>query len=144
VVLINILGFIIKKFSFKKFTYITSLNNSLQLFYLSKALRPFKIIPKDMKFRTTNRVHNTIKLLSTLNKRDQAPITRPQHPTNFINNHFYSSKHHLSSSQLVMVGGFFNDNSAELLPLKDWRFTALLNSHDDHPSKLTIKKRYRS
>ena len=143
-VLINILGFIIKKFSFKKFTYITSLNNSLQLFYLSKALRPFKIIPKDMKFRATNRVHNTIKLLSTLNKRDQAPITRPQHPTNFINNHFYSSKHHLSSSQLVMVGGFFNDNSAELLPLKDWRFTALLNSHDDHPSKLTIKKRYRS
>jgi hypothetical protein len=118
-VLVDILDFIIKKFSFKKFTYITSLNNSLQLLYLSKALRPFKVIPKDIKFIAPNRVQNTVKLLPTLNKHNRVSITGLHHSTNFVNNHFYSDKHHLSSSQLVMVGGFFNDSSAELLPLKD-------------------------
>ena len=117
---------------------------SLQLLYLSRALRPFKFVPKDTKFIVTSRAQNTINLLITARKHPlKYPLTEPK-PTNFINNGFYSSKGKLSSTHWTMIGSFFNETSAELLPLKDWRLTALLNPVEEQPTRLIIKKRYRS
>lgn len=144
-VLVNILDFIIKRFSFKKLTYITSLSTSLQLLYLSKALRPFKLIPKDVKTTVLRRLQNTTKLISVSSHRTPTLLaSTPPTSTNFSNNNFYSFKHCLASTYWVMIGSLFNENSAELLPLKDWRFESLLNPTGDRPEKLIIKKRYRS
>lgn len=90
-------------------------------------------------------LQNTAKSVLALRRHNTAPSTgTPYYTTNFSNNNFYSSKGWLASTNWVLVGSLFNDNSAELLPLRDWRFAGLLNSTEDQPSKLITKKRYRS